>query len=62
VARTLHSSDMTTPRAVRVLMWVPWLVVAVALYFIGGAWFVVVPFVTTFVMLYLVRRRIRRER
>jgi hypothetical protein len=43
-------------------MWLPWIVVAVFAYRAGGAALLVLPFLFTFLVLYLVRRRVLRQR
>jgi hypothetical protein len=43
-------------------MWVPWLIVGVAAFAIGGAWLVVLPFVIAIGLMYLARRRVEAKR
>jgi hypothetical protein len=43
-------------------MWVPWLILAVAAFVIGGAWFVVLPFVFAVSLMYLARRKVEAKR
>src|SRR5438128_12659978 len=57
-----YHATVNGPRRVRILMWLPWLVVAALLYVVGGAAYVVAPFLFVFLVFYLVRRKVRRSR
>ena len=50
------------PRPVRLLLWVPFVILAVGAYLIGGALFVVLPLVVFVSVRYWVRRRALQDR